>query len=68
MIELEKRLIKMAIDAMSKQMSAMAKCIEMCSKNVDKSVSTTTNFAPTLFEYVSRETAHLEPINRISPL
>lgn len=50
--EIEVRLIKMAYDAINKQVSSMSKAIEMASSKLDEKVDTKfQGFAPTLSDY-----------------
>ncbi len=59
--EIETRLLKLAFDAISKQISAMSKSLEMGSGKIDRSLENWQNFAPTLSDYNSSKWGHLDP-------
>jgi len=65
--EIEVRLLKMAKDAVDKQVSAMSKAIEMVSAKLDEKVDTKfQGFAPTFSDYLDSKWCHLDILNRFS--
>ena len=65
--EIERRMIRLAIDVINKHHNALCKCIEMCSKNIDRGIETPIhNFAPCFFEHLGSKITHLESLNRVS--
>ncbi|CDW75699.1 UNKNOWN [Stylonychia lemnae] len=70
--EIERRILRLAIDSISSQISALSKCLEMTSKNLDNSgytgyVGSIQNFAPSFFDHVNKN-AHLEVVNRVQQM
>lgn len=68
--EVEYKLLRMAYDACSKQVSALSKALEMASIKIDSGVNSTAQmFAPTLSDFNPKlSPPHLDPVNAVAEL
>ena len=63
--ELDRALLKCSHAAIDREHGALARCFEMCSKEIEFHIHPYQQFASTVFQYMDRKN-HLDPITKVS--